>query len=289
MTTPPCPICSGGTEFCSTIGERDLTICGACRHISWATMPSEREVAEHYQSIYAEENAQRELQEAGRPHYQTHALELAGLVASDRPVVADYGCAWPVFLDEALKSNHFSRLIGVDYDPATREHGASLGFDMFDPVSFIDEVADGSIDIIRFSHVIEHMIDPVSTMSEILKKVSPGGLVYITQPIFPVLFEDARPQQIKDAVYPEHLHFFNPISLHRLLEPLGCRTKTFWAFQKEGDVYNIYNGQIDADYAEQEAGYLRSLRSQYSNPLGTSPWFCGENLAYFAELEQRSC
>lgn len=154
---------------------------------------------------------------------------------------------------------------------------------MFDPVSFLDKVPDGSIDIIRFSHVIEHMIDPVATMRDILKKVSPDGLVYITQPTFPVLFKDAKPQQIMDAVYPEHLHLFNPVSLHRLLEPLGCNTKTFWAFQKESEVYDIFQGQIDADYAEQKGGYLRALRPSYCNPLGTSPWFCGQNLVCFTK------
>ena len=76
------------------------------------------------------------------------------------------------------------------------------------------DLIEGEFDCIVFSHVLEHQANARELFESALKRLAPGGLVFIDVPNQDYLF--------KDDVFP-HLLFFNSSSLRFLLEGGGLR------------------------------------------------------------------
>ncbi len=267
----------------------ELVICDNCRHIQWKSMPSEEEIAAYYAGRYANDHDQRALQEQGRAYYSQHAAELVrrykrwgGL--SDKTVIVDFGCAWPVFLEEAQKSGLYAQCIGVDYDESAIEAGRTLGCTMMTPAEFLASDLQGKIDIIRFSHVIEHMIDPKSFAEKLYPLMAAKGLVYIAQPGFPTLKTNVPPPALHDAVYPEHLHFFNPLSLTSLFISAGFETREIALFQNEKPMAARYRNSFDTVFALRKLWPLAlKVPLAFQRLRGGYPWFFGENVYLYAQ------
>jgi hypothetical protein len=102
-------------------------------------------------------------------------------------------------LEEAKRNGSFSRLIGIEYDAAARAHGAEIRIEMLQPHLAVDLPRPASVDVLRFSHVIEHMIDPITALRTLSPSLQPGGLVYATQAIFPILKMNAKPTSLTTA------------------------------------------------------------------------------------------
>ena len=184
-----CPIClcAETTTFHEKEG-RELLICRDCRHIFWARMPDLAEIAAYYGSVYAGEYGQAEVQAAHREYYRGHAEELAALCGMPigRMALSDVGCSYPVFVHEALNAGAAVAL-GVDWSEDARADGVRRRVAVLTPDEFETTIPDGFLDVLRYSHTLEHMIDPVAMLRRHAVKVRPGGLIYVTQPNFPVL------------------------------------------------------------------------------------------------------
>jgi SAM-dependent methyltransferase len=282
-TTPSCPICGGRAADFIAIGDRPLIICRDCRHICWRDMPTDEDLGAYYSGAYARDHNQEAIQSSARDYYRQHAGDLARKWGGrGRLTLLDYGCAWPTFLEEARSVPAYERLVGVDYDAAARAQGAALGLDMQTPGEVVAALGEWSVDILRFSHVVEHMRDPVATLADLARLLRPGGLVYITQPLFPALKPDARPSGIKDAVYPEHLHFFTAASLARAVAGTGAELFEMAAFQKEEDVAAEFGDGVDRAHAAGVNEALRDLTPAGFHRLGGYPDFIGENVYLYA-------
>lgn len=70
------------------------------------------------------------------------------------------------------------------------------------------------------SHVLEHTIDPISTLQDILKFFNPGGILYVAVPNI-----DCWQAKLRGwgSYEPYHLWYFNSTSLGRLIEKVGYR------------------------------------------------------------------
>ena len=282
-TPQVCPICSTEVLTFVSIDERPLVICAYCRHIAWRVMPTEGELSAYYAAAYSRDHDQIAIQTSARDYYRQHAGDLARKVGTGTNLtLLDYGCAWPTMLEEAKSISAHSRLIGADYDQAALEHGAAIGLEMLSPDDLVQKLGEGSVDILRFSHVIEHMRDPLATLRELARLLKDGGLIYITQPIFPALMPEARPAGIKDAVYPEHLHFFTAASLNIAVSAMGADIFEIAAFQKEEDVAAIFEGGIDHPHAAEINKPLAHLTPGNFHRLGGYPTFIGENVYLYA-------
>lgn len=276
-----CPICECTSALPFPIqNRRPLQVCSACRHIWWTETPTLEYLAAYYQKQYTGTHQQDTIQAEARQYYRGHAADLLQRVrmkAGDCTIV-DYGCSYPVFLQEAKKSG-YRRTVGVDYaEEAFATSGE--GVEMMRPDQMA-RLADGSVDIARFSHTLEHLIDPVAVLREVVAKVRPGGLVYITQPSFPFFQLGRQPVELKDSVYPEHLHFFSPLSLATMVEKCGCGIDTFFTHTGEENRVAEYAGVLDEIYSMSAmAGYKD--RGDKHFPLGTYPRYLGENSSLYA-------
>jgi len=149
--------------------------------------------------------------------------------------------------------------------------------------SSFDELATegrAQFDVIRFSHVLEHMPAPLDQLRRAEPLLRQGGIVWITQPAFPVLrFGEIR-GTVQDAAYPSHLHFFSPISLAEMVRRCGFSIVRLFAFQNEQGVARNFRDDLDPDHANR---YFNDANVQASWGIGQElaegrvPSFLGEN------------
>ena len=200
-------------------------------------MPSPEELRAHYATSYSLKDAQQHIQSENRRYYREHLDELLSLLGVDAAscAIVDFGCSYPVLLEEA-KALGFSRAIGVESDEAACRYGRERDIEMCSVDEFCAGVQPQSVDVIRFSHVLEHLIDPLGTLTMAASKVRPGGVVHITQPGFPVLAAVPSAHDLKDSVWPEHLQFFSPISLKIMLDAARIAPLSFYTHTNADDV-----------------------------------------------------
>jgi hypothetical protein len=264
--------------------QRRLVICRQCRHIYWDRMPDIAELAAYYERRYTASHHQAELQEGARDYYKAHAAELAAWTQrapSDLRLV-DYGCSLPVFCEQAAVSG-VKEAIGVDYADEVRQDGRRRGIRVLHPCE-IDALDDRSVDILRFSHTLEHTVDPVQVIAELLPKLADQALVYITQPSFPVFRYGPSELDLKDSVYPGHLQFFSPISLTVLAERLSLHVLQVFAHQAEEDVMAKYGPILDLDYARERMSPYCDLGHPYLHQFANYPYYAGENSGLYARF-----
>ena len=101
--------------------------------------------------------------------------------ALDGLVVADVGCSAGFIADE-LASAGAAHVLGIDIDvpglnAAHDRFGTHVGFVCADGEGL--PFADGSIDVIVFNHIYEHVVDPDAVVAELHRVLAPGGALYL--------------------------------------------------------------------------------------------------------------
>jgi SAM-dependent methyltransferase len=263
-----------------------LLICRNCRHVSWESMPSDEAAVAFYRGLYTGTHTQDRIQEGGREYYRTHLRELASVAGlpPKKITLVDYGCSIPVLAHEAVKAP-FGRVFGVDWANEAKEYGRDWGVQVLFPPE-LESIPDRSVDILRFSHTIEHSIDPPALLRSVLPKMRRGGLIYITQPNFPVFRAQPSPHDLLDTIYPEHLHFFSALSLIEMVSRLNLRVIRFFSHQNEAAVVAKFEEMLDLDYARQRLAAYASKGDPYFPEYANFPYYAGENSVLYALVRQ---
>ncbi len=139
-----------------------------------------------------------------------------GAAGSGRTVL-DIGCAAGFFLS-AFRDRGW-RAVGIDANPRWVEWGRNrLGLDLrsgfFDDAAFPGE----QFDLILFSHVLEHLPDPIPTLKAIRSKLKPGGFAFIGAPN--VLLPPRNHLQANFLARP-HVCHYSSRTAHRILAKAG--------------------------------------------------------------------
>lgn len=284
----PCPICGcADAALTGMVSDRPMLICRECRHLRWMRTPTSDELAAFYAREYSTSHAQCEIQEGLLDYYRSHIPELAALangqpggVPPERLAIADVGCYFPVLLAEAVALG-CPTAIGVDWSDQARQYGAERGVPVLTPDEFLRDVPDGSLDVLRYSHTLEHLPDPAGTLREQIVKLRPGGLLYITQPNTPMLRFGASPPPF-DAIYPTHLQFFTPASAVALVEQAGCKVERFYTVGEPETGSARHRHAFDLDYAVTRLAALEDRGERERGPLNNYPFFFGRNVALYA-------
>jgi 2-polyprenyl-3-methyl-5-hydroxy-6-metoxy-1,4-benzoquinol methylase len=290
MTSPEphCPICEHReTGTVHVVGGRDLLICCACRHVFWREMPTDAQLHAYYDREYTAAHNQLAQQEANTEYYRNHVEELAGLIRRPKEALlfGDVGCSYPIFLLQAAAAG-VSLALGVDWSPEAQDYGLRRGVPVMRPDQFTAQVPDGALDLLRYSHTLEHLIDPVATLEAHLLKLVPGGLLYVTQPCIPVLRLGASPAPPHDAAWPNHLHFFSALSMLTLMQRVGVEVDRFFTVTDETAAQSRYGDALDLDYARATLVSLADKGEASRGPLNNFPFFAGQNLAVYARRTQ---
>jgi SAM-dependent methyltransferase len=243
--------------------------------VFWEEMPTQGELADFYADDYARLHGQLESQENHRWYYKKHVEVIARAYGRPARTIAllDFGSSFPVLVQEAIRAG--MRAVALDDSADVHRWSREQRIPCLG-LSQIDEVSDESLDVLRLSHVLEHLVDPKSTLEALLKKVKVGGLVYISQPNFPVFRPQTCEVRLKDSVWPTHLHFFSPASLTRLTDQMGLNAFRFDTHPSPPSYQrDQLMAALDPD-CRRLVARLKWVRTRSFGECGF-PWYLGEN------------
>lgn len=114
-------------------------------------------------------------------------------------------------------------VVGVEPDPQARAVVAEAGVEVYDGVAecLPDEVTSRRFDLIILSHVLEHFIDPVGGLNNVVALLKPGGRLFVEVPNALALGLKVSGVAWPILEAPRHLSFFTARSLTTICGQAG--------------------------------------------------------------------
>lgn len=194
-----------------------LLKCRRCRLVFAAQIPSGSELS----AYYAHYGQQHHASPLTRIRYRQWLNAFAIYRRTGR--ILDIGCGVGFFLEEASAAGwevfgtEFSDgLVRICRDKHIRMHQGPLDETCFAGLAF---------DVVVWIEVIEHINDPNRDLAQIFRLLRPGGLLFITTPNFNSVERRLLGERFNVIDWPEHLTYYTPATLRRVLMASGFRKK----------------------------------------------------------------
>ncbi len=169
----------------------------------------------------------------------------------------ELGCAHGGFVALLLWAGFKS--MGLELSPWVAEFARkSFGVPMLVGPVEDHQIERGSLDMVAFMDVLEHLLDPLATMRHCLGLLKPAGVLVIQTPHYPegeiheelVAKQDPFLEQLKDI---EHLFLFSQSSIRELFQRLGAEYIGFEpAIFSQYDMFLVVSRQPLVTHAPEE-------------------------------------
>ena len=133
--------------------------------------------------------------------------------------ILDVGSGSGFFLDVAMEMKWDAH--GVEYDPSIVKACVLRGMKMQQGALDVSHYQEGSFDVLTSFEVLEHLIDPRAEIEKFHALIRPGGLLYATTPNYNSVSRWLAHPSWNIINYPEHLNYFTPRTLDRILSENG--------------------------------------------------------------------
>lgn len=224
-----CPACMA-TEAVKAFEKYSFryVICTGCETIYMNPRPSPELMASYYADsenyrywathiFPASEEARRE--KIHRPWLE-RIVDYCNRYSFSKGVLLEVGPGFGTFASLAAHSGVFSQVVAVEPTPemalACRERGVRVINKRIEDIR--NEIEE--VDIIVSFEAIEHFFEPRLFLQQAHRLMNPGGLLVLSCPNGQG-FDISVLGDVALAVDPEHVNFFNPRSLSRLVESCG--------------------------------------------------------------------
>lgn len=151
-----------------------------------------------------------------------HELEDLETLIGPQQSLLELGCAYGYFLRQA--QSRFSQVHGLeicqDAVDDCRERGMTNVHQGEISATSLAQFPD--VDVIAMLDVIEHLPHPDEAVKAIAKQLKPGGHLLLTTGDFSSKFAKLSGKKWRLMTPPQHLWFFTPVALEKLIAPLGC-------------------------------------------------------------------
>lgn len=256
LAVEPCKLC-GHAHFDALLNKDgfDLARCHACGLIFVSNPPTDEQRA-HLYSFESGYHAVLNVDAASKAfHEREAALNLRVLrchVQSGR--LLDIGCSTGIFLNAARASGWSGQ--GLEYSPDSSKIAREVhGLDVKTGELRADSYPPNSFDVVTFWDVIEHLPDPLATLSLVGGIMAPGGLLVLKTPNADGLYPRLSLRLAHrlgfwgHAEPPGHLYQFNVATLTRLAQQAGF------------DVMAVHHQRIPVSYSFGSVrAWFRSLK-----------------------------
>jgi len=114
------------------------------------------------------------------------------------------------------------RVLGVEPDAGLNRHAEKvLGLRVKSAILPHADIPSDSMDVVLMMHVIEHVPDPHSTMSEIFRVLRPGGTLVMETPCYDTLTFRILGRRERSLSCGGHIYFFTTHTLEQLATKAG--------------------------------------------------------------------
>ena len=198
--------------------------CRACQLGQLAPLPN----AEELEALYASPHYFAGSDRIGYADYLSDAPQFARTfrLKAERllrygPVqnLLEVGCGPGYFLHAALAAG-VPHVVGVDRNRWAIDEAWRGGLEAY--VGSLDAVPrERTFDAVVMLDLLEHIADPVAFLAEVRARLSPGGRVFIMTPNIRSLLARVSGRRWVSLKVPEHVYYYSPRSIRRLLESAG--------------------------------------------------------------------
>lgn len=216
MDFTECIYCgSPGLREVDTFRHAYLVKCGSCGFVFCRRIPAPEELTRHY-SNYPRYTSLS-------PMTEKRYNELLNRLESfrDNNNLIDLGCSNGLFLDVAKKRGW--NVYGTEYAQESIDHCAGKGIKVFRSGQLPPEFFELKFDAVTSFEVIEHINTPNEEIDFVKRILRPGGAFYVTTPNFNSISRSLLKSKWNIVEYPEHLSYFTPATLHKLMLKHGFR------------------------------------------------------------------
>jgi 2-polyprenyl-3-methyl-5-hydroxy-6-metoxy-1,4-benzoquinol methylase len=220
-----CPVC-GSERQVGIVEQNSLQVvrCERCGHRFVWPVPSDTELAAIYDQTYYRGSHRSVgfsdydgLTAARQRMFARHLNRLEGTKQAGR--VLDVGCATGDFLEAAQRRGWDA--VGVDPSPA-RDQALTAGLRIVGRTIDDADVEAGSIDLITFWDVLEHLPDPAASLRRAASLLAAGGIVAATVPnAGSAVARISGRRWFGYKTAGEHLQFFTPSTIRRCFAAAG--------------------------------------------------------------------
>jgi 2-polyprenyl-3-methyl-5-hydroxy-6-metoxy-1,4-benzoquinol methylase len=136
--------------------------------------------------------------------------------------ILEIGAAFGTFCLEVASRQRFSRIVAIEPTPELAQTCRARGLDTVEKPfeTYAATAVDEGFSVIANFEVLEHLFSPRQFLQSIYRMLNPGGLMVLTCPNGQG-FDIQVLGQLSESVDHEHLNYFSPPSLHRLLADCG--------------------------------------------------------------------
>jgi len=213
---PKCPLCSNQSNLSrlEKWGEYEILRCGECRlDFSWPMLAGTKE---WYDNAYLMRRV------VPMPKVRNYfRLGLHSLPKGSK--ILDIGCGEGDFIEYA--ANRGCQVWGMDFSAEmiamAKKRAPQSKFFAGTLEEFLQEHPGGKFDGATMFEVIEHLSDPLSTLSEVKKLLKPGGRVIVSVPN-----QEAWPVSHFVDHPPHHLTWWNKEALILLAQKAGFEAES---------------------------------------------------------------
>ncbi len=195
-----------------------LVKCAECTFVFAQKIPTERELDDHYSKTYTREDYLSPIT-VKRYHQLLDRFE----AYRSTNKILDVGCGVGYFLDVAKERGW--EVYGTEFTDESMKINSAKGFKMHQGKLNANNYESNSFDIVTSFEVIEHIHNPREEITQVKTILRSGGLFYCTTPNFNSLSRWQLKEKWNVIVFPEHLSYYTPKSMHQLLSSFNIAKK----------------------------------------------------------------
>lgn len=150
-------------------------------------------------------------------------LELCEKYGIEPKALLEVGAGFGTFSEELRSKKIFEKVIAIEPSPNLASKCRKRGIEVLEtPVESVDPKNLGLFDAVVNFEVIEHLFSPREFILKCGQFLKPGGIFVVTCPNG-LGFDIKTLGILSDTIDHEHLNYFNPASLARLMQECGFR------------------------------------------------------------------